>query len=170
MRRKLDHLPRGVRWAVRLLRIAGTVLTVGLFLFIPFFLLFWGIMLSESGSPWIFDLLSIVAALPIAIGSAMRVTATCMEMGHDPSSFDSDYEVEWKKFVSACLNTLSVIFVFGGVHSLIQLLTALRGKNPVIEMHAINLALHLLLIGTLYRGAYFLDRWFERRRHAARLH
>jgi hypothetical protein len=93
-----------------------------------------------------------------------------MEMGHDPSSFDSDYEVEWKKFVSACLNTLSVIFVFGGVHSLIQLLTALRGKNPVIEMHVINLALHLLLIGTLYRGAYFLDRWFERRRHAARLH
>ena len=45
----------------------------------------------------------------------MRVTATCMELGHDPPSFDSDCESEWKKFATAWVNLSSVTFVFGGV-------------------------------------------------------
>jgi len=98
------------------------------------------------------------------------VTATCMELGHDPSSFDSDCESEWKKFATACVNLSSVTFVFGGVVSLIQLLAAWRGKGPEIALPAINLALHLGLTIALYRSVYPLERWFEKRRRMREIH
>lgn len=112
MRRKLDHLPRGVRWAVRLLRLAGTVFIMPVVVVFPF-ILACGAMVIRSGSPWVFDSIAFVSAIPVAIGGAMRVMATCMELSHDPSSFDSDYETEWKRFASACLHILSLIFSIG---------------------------------------------------------
>ena len=170
MRRKLDHLPRGVRWAVRILRIAGTVLTMPVVFIIPLMLLFAGAMMIQSGSPWIFDLVAIISSLPIVIGAAMRVTATCMELGHDPSSYDSNCETEWKNFATAGLSLLSVTFVFGGVVSLIQLLAAWRGKGPEIALPAVNLALHLGLTILLYRSVHPLERWFEKRRRMRETH
>ncbi|OYV04007.1 MAG: hypothetical protein CFE26_19180 [Verrucomicrobiales bacterium VVV1] len=169
MRRKLDHLPRGVRWAVRLLRIAGTVIIMPIVVIFPFILAS-AAMLISSGSPWVFDFIAFAAAIPIAIGGAIRVMATCIELGHDPSAFDSDYETEWKKFASACLHLLSLIFFIGAALSMVQLLMAWHENRPEFVQNSMNFALHLVLAISFHRGAYFLDRWFERRRHAARLH
>lgn len=35
---------------------------------------------------------------------------------------------------------------------------------------SMNFALHLVLAISLHRSTYYLERWFERRRQAARLH
>lgn len=163
MRRKLDHLPRGVRWAVRILRIAGTVIIMPIVVIFPFILAF-AAMIISSGSPWAFDFIAFVAAIPVAIGGAMRAMATCMELGHDPSAFDSDYETEWKKFASACLQLLSLIFSVGAALSMVRLLIIWHEKRPEITQSIVNFALHLVLAISLHRGTYLLDRWFDKRR------
>ncbi len=169
MRRKLDHLPRGVRWAVWVLRVAGAVIIMPIVAIFPFILASGAIMI-KSGSPWAFDLMAIASAIPIAIGGAMRVTATCMELGHDPSAFDSDYETEWKKFATACLHLLSLIFSIGAALSMVRLLITWHEKRPEFGQDSMNFALHLVLAISPHRSAYYLERWFERRRHAAHPH
>ena len=169
MRRKLDHLPRGVRWAVRILRIAGTVIIMPIVVIFPFILAFASMIIS-SGSPWAFDFIAFVTAIPVAIGGALRVMATCMELGHDPSAFDSDYETEWKKFASACLQLLALIFFIGAALSMVRLLIAWHENRPEFVQDSMNFALHLVLAISLHRSTYLLERWFERRRHAALPH
>lgn len=163
MRRKLDCLPRGVRWAVRILRLAGTITVLpGLFYF-PFVLCM-GAMNFRSASPWTLDLVTMVSAVPIMIGSAMRVTATCMELTHNPSALDSDCPTEWKNLANACLHLLSVMFLFVTSFCALQLASAWQENRHEILLMSVNLAFHLSLTVALHRGPYFLDRWFDKGR------
>lgn len=164
MRRNQDYLPRGVRWAVRTLRLCGTVIILPMLCLLPILLLSCVIILSKAGSPWAFDLLWIGYCLPLAVGGAMRVTATCIEISHDPRFLLTDSEMEWKKFAMACLCILAIGLCFGVIVSLIKLGIDWNGKHADLILPIMNLVMHIGLVILLYVGCRYLEEWFSRRR------
>ncbi len=159
MRRKEDHLPRGVRWAVRLLRLFGSVIILLVLCLVAFGLLP-GVVLSKS--PLVTDLLWMVFCLPLALGGAMRVMGTCIELSHDQSITDSDPGLEWKNFAVSCLCILALGFGLGAIVALVQLVVALGSKSSDMGFHAVILMLHLGIVIGLYLGSRYLGRWFNR--------
>ena len=81
MRRKLDHLPRGVRWAVRILRLSGSLIIIptlcGSVFFIP-------AVLMNADNPLLVDGLALLLGIPLLVGGTMRVFAGCIESSHNP--------------------------------------------------------------------------------------
>jgi len=162
MRRKEDHLPRGVRWAVRLMRLFGSVIILPVLCLIPIGLL---PAVLSSRSPFAIDVLWMVFCLPLGLGGAMRVMGTCIELSHDRSITDSDPGLEWKNFSVACLCILALGFGLAAVISMVQLIVALGSKSPDMGFHAVILVLHLGIVFGLYSGSFHLGKWFDRKKN-----
>ena len=161
MRRKQDHLPRGVRWAVRLLRLFGSVIILPVLCLIPIGLL---PAVLASKSPFVTDVLWMVFCLPLGLGGGMRVMGTCIELSHDQSIIDSDPGLEWRNFAVACLCVLALGFGLGAIVALVQLVVALGNKSSDMGFHAVILVLHLGIVIGLYLGSRHLGKWFNRTR------
>lgn len=158
MRRKEDLLPRGVRWAVRLLRFFGTVIILPVLCPIPFIL---PPALVKFGSSRALDMLWITFCLPIGLGGAMRVAATSIEMSHDPSIADSDPMNEWMNFAMTAVCVLAIGFILGGLVPVIRLGVAWTEKSPEIPLHLIHLFLHLGLLIVLNGVSRGFAGWFR---------
>jgi hypothetical protein len=160
-----DPLPAGVRWAVRILRFCGFVIILPTLCLLPFILLpacFYAF--SEQGSTWVNDLLWIGYCLPLAMGGAMRVTATCIEISHDSRFILTDSGMEWKNFTTACLCILATGFCYGAVVSVVKLGFAWSGKHADFTVQIMNLLLHVGVAILLYVSDQYLEKWFNHRR------
>lgn len=109
MRHKQDPLPRGVRWAVRILRLSGSLIVIptlcGSVFFIP-------VVLMKADNPFLVDGLALVLGIPLLTGGSMRVAATCIERAHNPLFEGDDSRKEWLYWAGLSLNISSIVMAF----------------------------------------------------------
>ncbi len=146
MRRKLDHLPRGVRWAVRILRLSGSLIIIPALCSSVFFI---PAVLMNADNPLLVDGLALLLGIPILVGGAMRVFAGCIESSHNPLLENHDSKKEWLRWAVISLNISAIVMAFatfGAFLGLIKLVSKSgSGSGPATG----SLVAHAL-VGALF--------------------
>jgi len=142
MRRKLDHLPRGVRWAVRILRLAGSLIVIptlcGSVLFIP-------AVLVQAGNPLLVDGLALLLGIPLLVGGAMRVFAGCIENSHNPLIERFDSRKEWLQWTVISLNISAIVMAFATFGAFLGLIKLISKSGSASAIGIVMLAAHALV-------------------------
>jgi hypothetical protein len=122
MRRKEDHLPRGVRWAVWGLGACGHLFLVPACIFAPFVLVICAFLaVGSMVNPWQADLIMCVPCFGSLMGKGMVLVSQSIEAAHCHGERSFDSKAAWTEVKELGCYEAAVICFVGALTAGLQL-------------------------------------------------